>query len=99
MIQDGIDPPQIMVSLRQTDQLVDPLTITDLRIDFMRRSTLARFRRKLYSRFSGSSRLNVLSVVQEVTGPKAFSRIRVFLLPVSLRLDKKSLDQAAVQAS
>ena len=75
MIQDVIDPPQIMVSLRQTDQLIDPLTITGLRIDFMRRSTLASFRRKLYSRFSGSSRLNGLSLVQEVTGPKAFHKI------------------------
>ena len=80
MIQGGTYPPQIMVSLRQTDQLIDPLTTTTLRIDFMRRSTLASFRRKLYSRFSGSSRLKGLSVVQEVTGPKAFSRIRVFLL-------------------
>ena len=80
MIQDGIDPPQIMVSLRQTDQLIDPLTTTDLRIGSMRRSTLASLRRKLYSRFSGSSRLKGLSVVQEVTGPKAFFRIRVFLL-------------------
>ena len=41
MIQGGIDPPQIIVSLRQTDQLIDPLTTTDLRIDSMRRSTLA----------------------------------------------------------
>ena len=43
MIRVGIDPPQIMVSLKQTDQLIDPLTTTDLRIGFMRRSTLASF--------------------------------------------------------
>ena len=43
MIRGGIDPPQIMVSLKQTDQLIDPLTTTDLRTDFMRRSTLASF--------------------------------------------------------
>ena len=43
MIQDVIDPPQIMVSLIQTDQLIDPLTTTDLRTYFMRRSTLASF--------------------------------------------------------
>ena len=43
MIRGGIDPPQIMVSLKQTDQLIDPLTKTDLRIGFMRRSTLASF--------------------------------------------------------
>ena len=43
MIRDGIDPPQIMVSSGQTDQLIDPLTKTDLRTDFMRRSTLASF--------------------------------------------------------
>ena len=40
MIRDGIDPPQIMVGLRQTDQLIDPPTGTDLRISFRRRSTL-----------------------------------------------------------
>ena len=43
MIRDGIDPPQIMVSLRQTDQLIDPLKTTDLRTGFLRRSTLASF--------------------------------------------------------
>ena len=43
MIQDVIDPPQIIVSLGQTDQLIDPLTTTDLRTDSMTRSTLASF--------------------------------------------------------
>ena len=43
MIRGGIDPPQIMVSLTQTDQLIDPPTTTDLRTDFMRRSTCASF--------------------------------------------------------
>ena len=43
MIQDGIDPPQTMGSLRQTDQLIDPPTTTDLCSNFIRRSTLARF--------------------------------------------------------
>ena len=43
MIQGGIDPPQIMGSLRQTDQLIDPLTTTDLRTGFKRGSTLASF--------------------------------------------------------
>ena len=43
MIRDGIDPPQIILSLRQTHQLIDPLTTTDLRTEFMRRSTLASF--------------------------------------------------------
>ena len=42
-IRDGIDPPQKKVSSRQTDQLIDPLTTTDLRTDFMRRRTLASF--------------------------------------------------------
>ena len=43
MIRGGIDPLQIMIGLRQTDQLIDPLTTTDLRTDFMRKSTLASF--------------------------------------------------------
>ena len=43
MIRGGIDPPHITVVLGRRDQLLDPLTTTDLRSSFVRRSTLARF--------------------------------------------------------
>ena len=64
MIQGGIDPPQKMATLQRVDQLFVPPGREQLLQRFWHFGYTCTFQRKLYSRFSGTGRLNHLAAAQ-----------------------------------
>ena len=78
MIQGGIDPPQIVDTLDQVDQLIDPCTnqipivLSDVCLPTWQ------FQRKLSSQFSGTCRLSMLLSAKGVVGSSWFPLIRIF---------------------
>ena len=104
MIRDLIDPPHIIVTSHQTEPLIDPTSIHIWNYMVWRRELSSGFRRKLYSRFSGSSRPDSSVVHKRATGPSpiflnSFTPPKVFSLYLSwVRKQLRAQDFADLRA-